>query len=260
MDIQSLFSLAGKTALITGGTKGIGAMIAEGFVAAGCKVYITSRNAKECQQAAEKLNQGNGECLAIPGDISSVSGIKALVSEYSGKEGSLDILVNNAGVTWTDNLADFPEEGWDKVMDTNLKACFFLSQQLLPLLKTAAISEEPARIINISSMTARRVGNFGDFPYRAGKAALDQLTKMLAMDLAPSHITVNAIAPGIFPSYMSHEMVGGAENLHLVANEIPLQRVGRAEDLAGIAIYMASHAGTYMTGDVVTVDGGRVLT
>jgi NAD(P)-dependent dehydrogenase (short-subunit alcohol dehydrogenase family) len=258
MDLLSLFTLENKTALITGGTKGIGAMIAEGFIAAGCRVYISSRNAQECVEAATKMDVGPGSCLPLPADISSLAGIEQLVSEYLNEEGSLNILVNNAGVTWADSFVNFPEAGWDSVMNTNLKAAFFLSQKMLAPLKAAASKEDPSRIINISSMTARKVGGLNDFPYRASKAALNHLTRMLAIDLAPAHINTNAIAPGIFPSYMSLSVAGSEENLKKAARTIPVQRVGRAEDVAGIAIYMASKSGSYMNGDIVTVDGGRV--
>tara|TARA_B110001454_G_scaffold60351_1_gene58977 strand:+ start:2304 stop:3089 length:786 start_codon:yes stop_codon:yes gene_type:complete len=257
MNISSLFSLEGKTALVTGGSKGIGAMIAKGLIDAGSQVYISSRNEEECIQAAKEMSNDKLKCLALPGDVSSLAGIKELVEKYSKKEASLDILVNNAGIVWQDPIDDFPEEGWDKVLNTNLKSVFFLTQALLPFLKIPATLEDPSRIINISSIAAVRTSGMHDYSYRVSKAGMNQLTRVLAKDLGEFHINTNAIAAGFFSTGLAIAAEPDPVKRKMFAQSNPIPREGNANDMAGISIYMASKAGAYMTGEVVTVDGGR---
>jgi NAD(P)-dependent dehydrogenase (short-subunit alcohol dehydrogenase family) len=252
--MDNLFSIEGKIALITGGSRGIGAMIAEGFVRAGAKVYITARKASELQETQARLSQ-YGQCIAIESDLSSNTGIDALAAAIIEKESALHILVNNAGATWGAPLDQFPESGWDKVMDLNVKSVFFLSQKLLPLLRSAATKQDPARIINLSSIYALRYSGGDTFSYSASKAAVLQLTQQLAAYLVKEHINVNAIAPGFFPSKMTAHMMADEEALN---SSIPMDRVGSPEDAAGTAIYLSSRASAYMTGGLLVIDGGAV--
>jgi NAD(P)-dependent dehydrogenase (short-subunit alcohol dehydrogenase family) len=257
MNISTLFSLEGKKALVTGGSKGIGAMIAQGLIGAGCDVYITARNEKECIEAAKEMSNDESKCLALPGDISSVDGIKKLVDQYSKQETTLDILVNNAGIVWQDTIDDFPEEGWDKVLNTNLKSVFFLTQALLPFLKISATLEDPSRIINVSSIAAIRTSGMHDYSYRVSKAGMNQLTRVLAKDLGEFNVNVNAIAAGFFSTGLAIAAEPDPVKREIFAKSNPIPREGNANDMAGISIYMASKAGAYMTGEIVTVDGGR---
>ena len=257
MNISSLFSLEGKTALVTGGSKGIGAMIAKGLIDAGSQVYISSRNEEECIQAAKEMSNDKLKCLALPGDVSSLAGINELVEKYSKNEASLDILVNNAGIVWQDSIDDFPEDGWDQVLNTNLKSVFFLTQALLPFLKVPALVEDPSRIINISSIAAIRTSGMHDYSYRASKAGMNQLTRVLAKDLGEFNITVNAIAAGFFSTGLAIAAEPDPVKREMFAKSNPIPREGNGDDMAGISIYMASKAGSYMTGEIVTVDGGR---
>ena len=207
--MKDLFSIEGKVALVTGGSRGIGEMIAAGFLANGAKVYISSRKAEVCDATAERLaKEYGGECISIPADLSNLEGIGALVKELSSKEKSLDILINNAGASWGEPIDQYSEKGWDKVMDTNVKGIFFLTQQLLPLLRQSGNPENPSRVINIGSIDGIKTGTFDAFSYGPSKAAVHHLTRVLAASLIKEHIIVNAIAPGPFPTWMLSTGVG----------------------------------------------------
>ena len=250
---SKLFDIAGKVALVTGGSRGIGFMIAKAYVEHGAKVYISSRKAKACEEAVAAL-ASLGECVALPADLASMSEVVRLAGEIAVRESKLDVLVNNAGATWGAKLDEFPEQGWDKVMDLNVKSIFFLTQKLLPLLEKSATAEDPARIINIGSVDGMHVPLFENFSYTASKAALHQLTRMLAQRLAPRQITVNAIAPGPFHSQMMAPMI--AQMGEELLRNVPLKRVGTPEDIGGLSILLASRAGAYLTGTVIPLDGG----
>lgn len=252
MNIATLFSLEGRTALVTGGSRGIGRMIAEGFVAQGAKVYVSSRKAESCAETAAALGPN---CIALPQDVSTVAGCRALAAAYAEREGSLDILVNNAGAAWGAPFEEFPEAGWDKVMNLNLKSPFFLTQALHPALKAAARAERPAKVINIASIDGMRLNPWNTFSYHASKSALIYLTKRLAARLVEDRILVTAIAPGAFASEMNRTARDHAAE---VASRIPCGRIGNDEDMAGAAIYLASRAGDYVVGETITVDGGLV--
>jgi len=254
--MQDLFSLAGRTSLITGGSRGIGEMIAEGFVRAGAKVYISARKASACEETARRLS-AFGECIAIPADASGASGAKALAELYLAKESLLDILVNNAGAAWGEPIESFPESGWDKVMDLNVKAPFFLVQALLGALRGAARPERPAKIIHLASIDGLSVNMLPTYSYAASKAGLIHLTRRLALELAPQNIVVSGIAPGAFASNMNKQARDEAETL---AKRIPSRRIGSPEDMAGAAIFLASRAGDYVVGDTLAVDGGVAWT
>ena len=259
--MQDLFSIKGKTALVTGGSRGIGEMIAAGFLANGAKVYISSRKREACDATAKRLmEQFGGECISLPADLSNIDGIDAAVKSFGEMEDNLDILVNNAGVSWGAPLDEFPELGWDKVMDTNLKGVFFLTQKLLPLLRASGTAENPARVVNIGSIDGIKNPVFATFSYGPSKAALHHLTRGLALHLAPQHIIVNAIAPGPFPTWMLSTGVGGGGDTDIdwssVANKNPRGRVGTAEDIAGLSIFLCSRAGAFTVGEVITCDGG----
>ncbi|MGI9328582.1 MAG: SDR family oxidoreductase [Pseudomonadales bacterium] len=263
--MQNLFSIEGKTALVTGGSRGIGEMIAAGFLANGAKVYISSRKAEICDATAERLRKTyGGECISIPANLADLNGIEAVAETLSQHEAQLDILVNNAGVSWGAPLDEFPEIGWDKVMDTNVKGYFFLTQKLLPLLRAAASAERPARVINVGSIDGIKTPVFDTFSYGPSKAAAHNLTRVLAAHLAKDHIRVNAIAPGPFPTYMLSTGVGGGGDVEntdwdAVAKRNPSGRVGTPEDVAGIAIFLSSRASDFTTGEVITCDGGVVI-
>lgn len=250
---KDLFSIEGKTAVVTGGSRGIGLMIARGFVEAGARVYISSRKADVCDEVARELSK-TSPCFSVPADLSTLQGVEHLANEVTERESQLDILVNNAGAAWGAPIEDYPESGWDKVMDLNVKAIFFLTQALLPLLRKAASADDPARVINIGSIDGIRVPVLQNYAYSASKAAVHMLTRHLAHHLVDDHITINAIAPGPFPSKMTKFMFDQGEEL--VASNVPLGRAGRPDDVAGAAIYLASAAGAYLTGAVIPVDGG----
>ena len=262
--MKNLFSIEGKIALVTGGSRGIGEMIAAGFLANGAKVYISSRKAEVCDATAARLvEEYGGECVSVPGDMSTVAGIDAVAGELANRESQLDILVNNAGATWGAPLGEFPENGWDKVMDTNVKGIFFLTQALLPQLKASASHEDPARVINIGSVDGIKTPAFDNFSYGASKAAVHHLTRQMAAHLVKENIIVNSIAPGPFPSWMLSAGVGfgGAvegQDWDRVGRNNPRGRVGTAEDIAGLAIYLSSRAGAYTVGETITCDGGSV--
>ena len=254
---MTLFDLTGKAALVTGGSRGIGLMIARGLLDAGAKVAISSRKADACEQARAEL-ASHGEVIALPFDVSTEAGCQELAAAVTAEFGSLQILVNNAGATWGEPLESFPESGWDKVLNLNLKSPFFLTRALLPLLVQTATQDDPARVINIGSIDGLHAPSMPTYSYSASKAALHHLTRVLAKELGPRYVTVNAVAPGPFESKMM------AATLHdfgeAIAAMSPLGRIGRADDMAGVAVFLASRAGAYVTGAVIPVDGGIATT
>ncbi len=250
MDTSSLFSLQGRIALVTGGSKNIGRMIAEGFLAQGAKVYISSRKADVCDATAAQLGPN---CISLPMDVSSVAGCQALAAALGQRELRLDVLVNNAGAAWGAPFEEFPEEGWDKVMDLNVKSPFFLTQAMYGLLKAAASRARPAKVINITSIDGIRLNPWDTYSYHASKSSLIYLTRRLAARLIQDQINVTSIAPGAFASDMNR---AARDHGDAVAQRIPNGRIGIAEDMAAAAIYLASKAGDYVVGDTITVDGG----
>lgn len=263
--MKDLFSVAGKVVIVTGGSRGIGEMIAAGFLANGAKVYISSRKAEACDATAERLMQEfGGECISLPADLSNLAGIEGFAKAFEAKEDRLDVLINNAGVAWGAPLGEFPEAGWDKVMDTNVKGPFFLTQRLLPLIEAATTFEEPARIINVGSIDGIKTPVFDNFSYGPSKAAIHHMTRVLAAHLIKRNIIVNGIAPGPFPTWMLSTGVGGGgdtENTDwdAVGRGNPRGRVGQAEDIAGLAIFLASKASGFTVGEIITCDGGSVV-
>jgi NAD(P)-dependent dehydrogenase (short-subunit alcohol dehydrogenase family) len=249
---SELFSIAGRTALVTGGSRGIGLMIARGYVEAGAKVYISSRKADVCDQVAAELSEV-GECTALPADLSSEDECRRLAEAMAEREPSLDILVNNAGATWGAPLEQFDEAAWERVLALNVKGVFHLTKFLVPLLEKAGTADEPARVINVGSIDGIHVPILETYSYSASKAAVHQLTRHLARRLAPT-VTVNAIAPGPFESKMMAATLEAAGDA--IAASAPLKRIGRPDDMAGVAIFLASRAGAYLTGAVIPVDGG----
>ena len=257
--LESLFSMDGKICVITGGSRGLGYYMAQGFLEAGAvKVYITARKAAACIEAAEALSE-YGECIALPGDISDLSEIKKLVDMLKEKEKRIDVLVNNAGAGWGAPLEEFPEKGWDKVMDLNVKAPFFLTQAMLPLLKEGKSADQTACVINIGSIAGIVGSSISNYSYGPSKAAIHQVTRNLAKDLADSHIRVNAIAPGRFFSKMTEYVSKDKAAYDAECAVIPLHRWGKDTDIAGVAIMLASKAGAYITGQIIPVDGGNSL-
>ena len=251
--MRNLFDLEGRVALVTGGSRGIGEMIASGFVANGVRTYISARKADACDATAERLS-ALGACISIPADLSSMDGIEHLAAELEGLEERLDILVNNAGAVWGAPVEDFPESGWDKVLAINLKSPFFLTRRLLPMLERAGTHEHPARVINIGSVDGLHVTPMPTYSYGASKAGLHHLTRILAAHLASRHINVNAIAPGPFESkMMAHTLKTAGDR---IVRQIPRQRIGQPADMAGVAIFLSSQAASYVTGVVLPVDGG----
>jgi NAD(P)-dependent dehydrogenase (short-subunit alcohol dehydrogenase family) len=250
MDTSKLFSLEGRVALITGGSRGIGKMIAKGFIAQGAKVYISSRKAPACEETAAELGPN---CIAIPMDVSTVAGCKALAEAFAALEPKLDILVNNAGAAWGAEFEDFPETGWDKVMNLNVKSPFFLTQAFYHALKSGATMAKPSKVINITSIDGIRLNPWETYSYHASKSSLIYLTRRMAARLIRDQINVTSIAPGAFASEMN---TVARDHADAVAKRIPNQRIGVAEDMAGAAIFLASKAGDYVVGDTITVDGG----
>ena len=257
VSVSELFSLAGKTALVTGGSRGIGLMIARGLVDAGAKVYISSRNAEVCEAVAAELSQ-HGTCVALPADLGDPSECERLAAELAQRESELHVLVNNAGANWAAPIADYPADGWDKVLGLNLRSPFLLTREVLPLLERAGTPDDPARVINIGSIDGIQVPLFETYAYSASKAALHHLTCVLARQLGPRHVTVNAIAPGPFESKMMAATLDRFGDS--IAASSPLNRIGRPDDMAGTAIFLASRAGSYITGAVIPVDGGIATT
>jgi NAD(P)-dependent dehydrogenase (short-subunit alcohol dehydrogenase family) len=251
---DDLFSIKGKTAVVTGGSRGIGLMIARGFLEAGVtRVYITARKAEQVQAAGEELNK-IGECVSVVADLSTQEGLDLFANEVSSRESALHILVNNAGAAWGAPIEEYPASGFDKVLDLNVKGVFEMTKRLLPLLEKAATPEDPARVINIGSVDGIRVPVLENYAYSASKAGVHMLTRHLAHHLVDRHINVNAIAPGPFPSKMTAFMFEAGEEI--VAQSVPMGRVGRPDDVAGAAIFLSSRAGSYLTGAIIPVDGG----
>jgi NAD(P)-dependent dehydrogenase (short-subunit alcohol dehydrogenase family) len=253
--LKDLFSLQGRVALVTGGSRGIGKMIAAGFLAQGAaRVYITARKAGPCEETAKELTaEFGGECIALPIDISTLAGIDMLAAEIKKREPRLDILVNNAGAAWGAEFDEFPESGWDKVMNLNVKTPFFLAKALAAPLRAAASAERPAKVINIASIDGQSVNPLETYSYQASKAGLIHLTRRMAAKLIKDHVIVTAIAPGAFASDMNRAARDHADK---VSELVPAGRVGTTEDMAGAAIFLASRAGDYVVGTTLTVDGG----
>ena len=255
--MTDLFDIDGKVALVTGGSRGIGLMIARGYVEAGARVYITSRQAEVCDEVAAELSKV-GTCVAISADVSREEECERLAAEVSERESRLHILVNNAGATWGAPLADYPADAWDKVMTLNAKSPFLLTRALVPLLEAGGTADDPARVINIGSIDGIQVPLLETYAYSTSKAAIHQLTRHLARQLGPRNITVNAVAPGPFESKMMAATLRDFGDS--IARSSPLGRIGRPDDMAGVAIYLASRAGAYVTGAVIPVDGGIATT
>lgn len=250
--MSSLFDVSGKVVLVTGGSRGIGEMIARGFIEAGATVYISSRKADACEALATELS-AHGTCVAIPADLSREDECRRLIDELSARETRLDVLVNNAGATWGAPMADTDEKAFERVLAINVKGVFHLTRFARPLLEAAGTADAPARVINIGSIDGIHVPSMETYSYSASKAAVHQLTRHLAKFMAPT-VTVNAIAPGPFESKMMHatlEAFGDA-----IAQAAPMKRIGRPSDMAGAAIFLASPAASYITGSILPVDGG----
>jgi 2-deoxy-D-gluconate 3-dehydrogenase len=252
--MTDMFDLTGKVAVVTGGSRGIGKMIAAEFVRRGVRTYITARKAEPCVETAKELS-AHGECIALPGDLSTMDGVTSFAAEIAEREDRLDILINNAGAAWGAAFDEFPEAGWDKVMDLNVKSLFFLTQKLAPLLRAGASAEQPAKVVNVASIDGIHNANIETYSYSASKAAVIHLTRRMAKRLIEDHINVTAIAPGAFASDMN---VWTRDNPDEVAKSIPARRVGTPEDMAGTAVYICSRAGDYLVGITIAVDGGVV--
>jgi NAD(P)-dependent dehydrogenase (short-subunit alcohol dehydrogenase family) len=253
--MNDLFDVSGKTALVTGGSRGIGLMIANGLVRAGARVIVSSRKVDDVEAAGEQL-AALGDCHAIPGDISTAQGAQALAAATRERFPSLDILVNNAGAVWGAPLEEFPAAGWEKILSTNVEGIFHLTVALLPELRAAASAEDPARVINIGSIDGLRTPAVENYSYSASKAAVHMLTRHLAKRLASEHITVNAIAPGPFESKMMAWALEDPDARRAIEQTVPLGRIGCPDDVAGLTLFLASRAGAYMTGTVIPLDGG----
>jgi NAD(P)-dependent dehydrogenase (short-subunit alcohol dehydrogenase family) len=252
MTAHELFDISGKVALVTGGSRGIGLMIARGFVEAGVRTYISSRKAEVCEKVAADLSQV-GECYALPADCSTEEGCRGLADALGEREPALDILVNNAGATWGAALAEHDDGSWDRVLDLNVKGVFHLTKFLVPALRAAATADDPARVINIGSIDGIHIPMLETYSYSSSKAAVHHLTRHLARSLAPA-VTVNAVAPGPFESKMMAATLAAVGDQ--IAASAPMKRIGRPGDMAGVAIYLASPAAAYVTGALIPVDGG----
>jgi NAD(P)-dependent dehydrogenase (short-subunit alcohol dehydrogenase family) len=257
MSDNELFDIRGKVAVVTGGTRGIGYMIAEGLVKAGVRTYVVSRKAEACVEAETRLKRF-GEAIGIAADLSDITELEAFAAEIRRREPRLHILVNNAGATWGAPLEEFPVSGWDKVMNLNVRSIFFLTQKLIPALRAAASEDDPARVINIGSVDGLMISGMHHYPYSASKAALHHLTRQLAKDLGPENISVNAIAPGPFETKMMAQTL--KTNGDAIVSGIPRRRIGKASDAAGAVIFLSSAASSYVTGAVLPLDGGLSTT
>ena len=255
---ESIFSVANKVALVTGGTSGIGYMIATGLVKGGAKVYVASRKADACERTAAQLSEF-GCCVGIAADLSTPQGCVDLVTAIEAQEGALNILVNNAGATWGAPLEEYPAEAWDKIQNLNVKSPFVMTQKCLPLLQAGASAEDPARVINITSVAGYLTDSMNAYAYGPSKAALNHLTRILAGELAQKNITVNAIAPGVFPSKMTKFALQDEETAKRQKRQIPLQRLGEPRDMEGLAVFLSSPAAAYITGNVIYLDGGSTV-
>ncbi|KAI9023454.1 short-chain dehydrogenase/reductase-like protein SDR [Hyaloraphidium curvatum] len=253
--VPSLFDVAGKVVVVTGGSRGIGLMIASGFVANGAEVYITARSAGDCDAAAAQLNKlGPGKCASIPADLSKESECKRFTEEVKKRAGRCDVLICNAGANWAANLDTFPMDAWDKVQNLNLRSVFHLTQLFIPLLLVRGTPSSPSRVINIGSIDGLTSPSLETFAYSSSKAALHHLTHHLAAHLGPRGITINAVAPGPFQSKM---MKATLERMgDQIAKRAPMKRIGRPGDMAGVCLFLASEAGSYVNGVVLPVDGG----
>lgn len=256
---EEIFGVRGKVALVTGGTRGIGLMIAEGLVKAGARVYVSSRTVAACEETVATLSQ-YGECVAFPSDVATLDGCQQLADEFASREDHLNILVNNAGVFWSERIENFSEKGWDKVMDLDLKTPFFLTQKLLPLLRKAASPKNHASVVNVSSINGLRPTDTQNYSYVAAKAGLAHLSRQLARDLMADNINVNVMAPGLFKSKMTASLFATAAAEKAVDQSQPMHRTGDMADAAGMVIYFSSKAGSFVTGETVAVDGGAVNT
>ncbi len=254
--MKDLFDVSGKVAVVTGGSTGIGAMIARGFVENGVKTYITARKQPQLDETAAALGEF-GECIAIQSDLSTMEGLNAFADEVLARENKIDILINNAGATWGAPVDEFPESGWDKVMDLNVKSIFFLTQRFLPALRAAGSKDDPARVVNIASINGITHPGMDNYSYSASKAAVIQLTRHMAADLGPDNIHINGIAPGFFPSKMTAFLLPDDPE-EMEVNEQPIRRLGRAEDAAGTTIYLCSKASNYLCGHTIVMDGGVI--
>lgn len=253
MNLNSLFNLEGRVALVTGGSRGIGKMIVEGYLAAGAKrVYISARKVEQVEATVAELGD---KVVGLPFDLSSVEGCNALAAEIAAREEKLDILVNNAGAAWGADFGQFPEAGWDRVMDLNVKSLFFLTQALHPQMKAAATFERPGKVINIASIDGLRINPWQTYSYQASKAAVIHLTRRMAAELIKDNIQVTGIAPGAFESDMNR---AARDNAEAVGKNVPFPRIGSPEDMAGLAIFLASRAGDYIVGETIACDGGIV--
>ncbi len=254
-EVADLFTLKGRVTVVTGGTRGIGEMIATGFLQGGAKTYITSRKADACEAMQKKLGEF-GECVAAPFDLSTVEGCEAFTAFIAEREDKVDVLVNNAGASWGEPLDVFPEEGWDRTMDLNVKSIFFLTQKMLPLLRAAAKAEGRGRVINIGSVDGLTIPQMENYAYSASKAAVHHLTRVLAKPLAKDRITANAIAPGPFVSKMTAFLLGTEAGQEAVGNQLPLGRIGAPADMIALSTFLASPAADYITGTTIPLDGG----
>ena len=255
-NMKDLFNVEGKVALVTGGSRGIGAMIAEGFVKNGVKTYITSRKSEQCNLKADELSKF-GECISIPADLTDMNEMDKLVNHINENEKQLNFLINNAGAAWGASFDEFPENGWDKVMDTNVKSVFFLTQKLAKILEQSGNNSDPSRVINVGSIDGIGIPRAETYSYPASKAAVHQLTRVLANRLAHRNININAIAPGPFQSnMMAHTLEEYGEQ---IKSSVPRGRIGIPEDMAGTAIFLCSKASAYITGSIIPVDGGSLI-
>jgi len=257
--LKNLFDVSGKVAVVSGGSSGIGFMMAQGLLENGAKVYITARKVAQLEAAQKELS-AFGKCVAIPSDLSSLDGIEGFVTEFSKSESRLDILINNAGAVWAEPIDSFSEGGWDKVMDINVKGLFFMTQKCLPLLKAAGDNEDPARVINIASINGIRNSGMPTYSYTASKSAVVHLTTHMATDLANDNVLVNAIAPGFFPSKMTKNIVENEAMTQHAISQTPRGRMGTPEDIAGTALYLSSRASAWVCGETIVLDGGMIST